>query len=138
MKRNEPVSRIMTTQIVTVHTGQRLSEVRTAMTDGTFHHVPVVSGKKLIGMLSATDLLRVTYEYGVDDRQNDTVLDHTVAIRELMTTTPVTLRDSGTIRDAVGILAEGRFHSLPVVDDAGDLVGLVTTTDLLRYLLEQY
>jgi CBS domain-containing protein len=138
MKRNEPVSRVMTTQIVTVHTGQRLSEVRKAMTDGKFHHVPVVSGKKLIGMLSATDLLRVTYEYGVDDRQNDTVLDHTVAIRELMTTTPVTLRDAGTIRDAVGILAEGRFHSLPVVDDAGDLVGLVTTTDLLRYLLEQY
>jgi CBS-domain-containing membrane protein len=138
MKRNEPVTRIMTTTVVTVHTGQRLSEVRKAMTDGRFHHVPVVSGKKLLGMLSATDLLRVTYEYGVDDRQNDTVLDHTVAIRELMTTTPITIRDTATIRDAVGILAEGKFHSLPVVNGDGELAGLVTTTDILRYLLEQY
>ena len=32
------------------------------MSEGGFHHVPVVSGKKLLGMLSATDLLRVTYE----------------------------------------------------------------------------
>lgn len=138
MKRNEPVTRIMTATVVTVHTGQRLSEVRKAMTDGRFHHVPVVSGKKLLGMLSATDLLRVTYEYGVDDRQNDTVLDHTVAIRELMTTTPITIRDTATIRDAVGILAEGKFHSLPVVNGDGELAGLVTTTDILRYLLEQY
>lgn len=138
MKRNEPVTRIMTATVVTVHTGQRLSEVRKAMTDGRFHHVPVVSGKKLLGMLSATDLLRVTYEYGVDDRQNDTVLDHTVAIRELMTTTPTTIRDTATIRDAVGILAEGKFHSLPVVNADGELAGLVTTTDILRYLLEQY
>jgi CBS domain-containing protein len=138
MKRNESITHLMTTRLVTVHTGQRLSEVRKAMTDGGFHHVPVVSGKKLIGMLSATDLLRVTYEYGVDERQNDVVLDHTVAIRELMTTTPITVKTSSTIRDAVGILAEGKFHSLPVVDDNGDLAGLVTTTDVLRYLLEQY
>lgn len=138
MKRNESITHIMTTELVTVHTGQRLSEVRKAMTEGRFHHVPVVSGKKLLGMLSATDLLRVTYEYGVDDRQNDAVLDHTVAIKELMTTAPVTLRHTSTIRDAVGVLAEGRFHSLPVVDENQELVGLVTTTDLLRYLLEQY
>lgn len=138
MKRNEHVSKIMTTEIVTVHTGQRLSDVRKAMTAGNFHHVPVVTGKKLIGMLSASDLLRVTYEFGIDDRQNDAVLDHTVAIRELMTATPVTLRPENTIRDAVALFAEGRYHSLPIVDTDGGLVGLVTTTDVLRYMLEQY
>jgi CBS-domain-containing membrane protein len=138
MKRNEPVSKIMTTTLVSVHVGQKLSEVRTAMTEGGFHHVPVVSGKKLLGVLSATDLLRVTYEYGVDPRQNDAVLDNTVGIEQLMTTEPVTLLRTATIRDAVVILAEGRFHSLPVVDENHHLVGLVTSTDLLRYLLDQY
>lgn len=138
MKRNESITHIMTTDIVTVHTGQRLSEVRKAMTEGRFHHVPVVSGKKLLGMLSATDLLRVTYEYGIDDRQNDAILDHTIAIKELMTATPVTVRQTSSIRDAVTVLAEGRFHSLPVVNENQELVGLVTTTDILRYMLEQY
>lgn len=43
-----------------------------------------------------------------------------------------------TVRDATEILAQGRFGSLRVVDDAGDLAGLVTTVDLLRYHLDQY
>ena len=40
--------------------------------------------------------------------------------------------------EAAKALADGSFHSLPVVEANGDLVGLVTTTDLIRYLLEQY
>lgn len=138
MKRNEPITHIMTTDVVTVHLGQKLSDVHKAMTTGGFHHVPVLNGKKLIGLLSTTDLLRVSYEYGTDPRQMDTVLDHTVSIEQLMQKYPVTLKKSQTVRDAVGVFAEGRFHSLPVVDEDENLLGLVTTTDVLRYMMEQY
>ena len=138
MRRNEKVSKIMTASPATVQSGQKLSEVSTLMRDGQFHHVPVVDGKKLVGMLTSTDLLRVSYEYGVDPRQTDTVLDHTTAITDLMKTEVVTLGENATVRDAVQILSEGKFHSLPIVNDAGELQGIVTTTDLLRYVMEQY
>lgn len=138
MKRNEPISTIMTTGAVTVHLGQKLSDVHKAMTEGGFHHVPVVSGRKLIGLLSTTDLLRVSYEYGTDPRQVDAVLDHTVTIEQLMRKYPVTLKKGQTVRDAVGVFAEGKFHSLPVVDEDDNLLGIVTTTDVLRYMMEQY
>ena len=42
------------------------------------------------------------------------------------------------MRSAAELLGEGTFHSLPVVDDEGRLQGLVTSTDVIRYLLAQY
>jgi len=138
MKRNERITHIMTEAPVTVQKGQKLSDVQKAMSDGGFHHVPVLDGKKLVGILSSTDLLRVSYEHGADPRQVGAVLDHTVSIEELMQTELVTLTESESVRDAVGHFAEGKFHSLPVVDGDGGLSGVVTTTDVLRYMQEQY
>lgn len=137
MKRNVPVSKIMTANPFTVHFGMKLTEVSRAIETQGFHHVPIVSGKKLLGMLSSTDLMRVTYDYGQDDRMTDAVLDHTHQIAELMTSHVVTIAPDESIRRAFELLAEGRFHALPVVD-GDELVGIVTSTDLLRYALEQY
>lgn len=137
MRRNEPVSHIMTKNPYAAHIGQKPSEVRDAMTKGGFHHVPVVNAGALVGMLTSTDLLRATYEVGTDDRMNDAVLDHTRSIEDLMEGDVQTLAPKDSIRSAFEILAEGRFHALPVVEE-GSLVGIVTTTDLLRYTLDQY
>lgn len=138
MRRNEKITKIMTKDPSTVHIHQKLSEVRAAMTEGGFHHIPVVSGKKLVGLLSSTDLLRVSYEYGQDLRQTNEVLDHTVSIEGLMTDNLLTLSPQQTIRDAVEVFATGKLHSLPVVNADGHLLGMVTTTDVLSYMLEQY
>jgi CBS domain-containing protein len=138
MKRNERITKIMTRCPVTVQVGQKLSDVQSRMSEGGFHHVPVVDGDRLVGILSSTDLLRVSYEHGSDPRQVGAVLDHTVSVRELMKAEPITLREDQTVRDAVGHFSKGAFHSLPVVDDAGHLTGMVTTTDVMHYMLEQY
>lgn len=108
--------------------GQELSDVHRAMTDGGFHHVPVVRGDKLVGIVSSTDLLRVSYEYGPDAH---------VTIEQLMKADPITLREDHQVRDAVEAFTSGVFHSLPVVDDEDTLVGLVTTTDVLRHVIEE-
>ena len=138
MKRNEPVSKIMTSDIQTVHTGQKLSEVRRMLADNPYHHVPVVSGDKLVGIITATDMLRLSLAiYGVDERAVDAMLDSQHTIESVMTKDVQTIGVKDTVRSAAEILGEGSFHSLPVVD-GGKLVGLVTSTDLIRYLLAQY
>lgn len=137
MRRNQPISHIMTSNPYVAHLGQKPSEVREAMSEGGFHHVPVTSGKKLVGMLTSTDLLRATYEVGQDDRMNDAVLDSTRSIQDLMVSDVIQVGPKDSIRSAFELLAEGRFHALPVVEDDA-LVGIVTTTDLLRYTLDQY
>ncbi len=139
MKRNVPISTIMSSDLFSVHTGQPLSEVRRLLAERPLHHVPVVSGKKLVGLISATDMLRLSFQaYGTDERTVDAVLDSQFSIDKVMTTRLVTLHHKRTIRDAAELLREGTFHSLPVVNDDGELVGIVTSTDLIRYHLDQY
>ena len=139
MKKNESITKVMTSDVRTVHTGQKLSEVRRLMGEASIHHVPVVSGKALVGILSSTDLMRLSVEtYGADERSMDAMLDHQFDIEAVMKSDPVTLTTKATVRDAAVILSEGTFHSLPIVDAEGALAGIVTSTDLIRYLLDQY
>ena len=138
MKPNEQVAKIMSSDPVTVHMHSSLSEVGKVMADGHFHHVPVVAGKKLLGMISATDMTRASYEYGSEGGNMTTVLDNTRTIEDLMQRGLVTVKPTDTIRHATEILAKDWFHALPVVQEDDELVGIVTTTDILRYMLEQY
>ncbi|MCA9715255.1 MAG: CBS domain-containing protein [Myxococcales bacterium] len=139
MKRNVPISSIMSTDIFSVHTGQAPSEVRRLLAERPLHHVPVVSGRTLVGLISATDMLKLSFQaYGTDARTVDAVLDNQFTIQQIMTTELVTLHRSRTIRDAAELLKDGSFHSLPIVDDDDALVGIVTSTDIIRYHLEQY
>jgi CBS domain-containing protein len=139
MKKNESITHIMSEAIKSVHTGQKLSEVRHMMTENGIHHVPVVSGSRLVGILSSTDLMKLSFGgYGGDERSLDAIMDHQFTIEDTMQKDVVTLKTSQTVRDAAEVLGEGNFHSLPVVDDSSNLKGIVTTTDLIRYLLAQY
>ena len=139
MKRNESVSHIMSTELVTVHLGNKLSEVHTLLRARKIHHVPVVDGRRFIGLLTASDLLRLSWgdPYALDPREIDVLLD-TQEIREVMQEDVKTILPGARIREAAQALADGSFHSLPVVDENGDLVWIVTSTDLIRYLLDQY
>ncbi len=139
MKRNEPINSIMTDAPTTVNVTHKLSEIRRLMSEQRIHHVPVVSGRKLLGLISATDMVRLSFSaYGADERAVDAMLDHEFSIEGVMNTELVTLTHSSTVRDAAARLRDGRFHSLPVVDGDGNLVGIVTTTDLIGYLHDQY
>lgn len=139
MKRNESVSHIMSTALFTAHEGMKLSEVRALLQSHKIHHAPVVRGTKFVGMITANDLLRFSYgdPYKQDPRMTDALLD-TQTIRDAMQEDIRTIAPGATVREATEALATGGFHALPVVDEAGDLVGLVTTVDVLRYFLAQY
>ena len=139
MKRNESIQKVMTKQLTTLHTAMKVSDARRAMAEQRCHHLPVVSGDELVGMISSTDLTKVDLAgWGSDRRSMDAVLDHQFTIKDLMTKEVVSLPLSAKVRDAAEILAEGRFHAVPVVNAQGGLEGIVTSTDLIRYLVEQF
>lgn len=139
MKRNESITHIMTSNPEYIQLGQPLSEARQKLATSAFHHLPVVDGKKVVGMFSNTDLLRLTFDAGnMDPRMMDAVLDHQMLLKDAMTSQPTTLKKSATVREAAELLSNGSLHGLPVVDDAQQLVGIVTTTDLVKYMLDQY
>lgn len=128
---------VLTSDPATVHPSQRLSVVRHAMIASGGHHVPVVDDGRFVGLVAPSDLLRVLPPdaYAKDPDALDRTLDR-VDLRKTMQEDVLTIPPEATVRDACEKLARGGFHCLPVVDGHGKLVGVVTTSDLIRALLE--
>ena len=137
MRGQEPVTGIMTTEVITVSIDTRLSEVRRLMGENAIHHLPVVDGRRLMGIISYADILELSYtEFVGDQKLRDQFLDERCTVSALMKSHVITVSSHATVRDAARALANGRIHSVSVVDGAGHLSGIVTTTDLIRYLLD--
>lgn len=139
MKHNDPISKIMSRNVITVHHGDPLSKVRGLVREHGVHHIPIVNGDQLVGIIAWSDILRVSFgdAFQTDERTVDATLDHTMTLEQVMKKDPVTLAETGTVREAAEILAKSDFHSLPIVN-GHKLVGMVTTTDLIKYLLDQF
>lgn len=129
----------MSTSVISIHHGEPVSQARKIMIESGVHHLPVVSGDELKGIISWSDLLRISFgdAFGADERAVDVTLDHTFTLEQVMSTDVITVTPQTTVHEAAEILCKGDFHCLPVVDD-GKLVGMVTSSDLLKYLAELY
>lgn len=135
---DKTVSFVMTADgLITVDVEDRLRQVRRLLTEYPIHHLPVLDGNKLVGIISPTDLLRlgIDVEEGGDD-MSESVWDG-LGVDKAMETSLVTLHPKDSLRRAAELLVKERFNSLPVVDELGELVGILTTRDLLRFMLEQ-
>jgi CBS domain-containing protein len=135
MTKREPIQSVMTSHPTYVQRSQPISEVYDLLDGAPFHHVPVLDGDKPVGMVSASDILRLVYDIdGSDDRMLRTMLDHQFNIDDAMTEELRTLTVTSSVYDAASMLSDGSLHSVLVVDDDGTLAGIVTSTDLVRYL----
>ncbi|WP_336067240.1 CBS domain-containing protein [Mesoflavibacter sp. CH_XMU1404-2] len=139
MKKRTPVSDIMTKKVIALRTSDDLEKAEGLFKKHHIRHIPVVSGKEVIGMLSYTDLLRISFADAIDDFADevDTVVYNMFTIEQVMAKKLITVSSDTTIKEVAEILAEKEFHALPVVDNE-ILVGIVTTTDLIKYLIDQY
>lgn len=139
MKKRTPVSEIMTENVITLNHTDDLDAAEAIFKQNKIRHLPVVSGDKIIGMLSYTDLLRISFVDAVDDHDEDVeaVVYNMFTIEQVMAKKLVSVTKDTTIKEVAEILAKKEFHALPVLDN-NKLVGIVTTTDLINYLIEQF
>ena len=138
MKHRFPVSQIMTKDVVKLTTKNTLFDAEKLFKEHNIRHLPVVSGNQLIGILSYSDLLRISFsELSDNEEKVDTTVYNAYTIEQVMAKNPVGVSPDQTVRDVTEILSKQSFHSLPVVEN-GELKGVITTTDLLKYFLEQY
>ncbi|HEX2736265.1 MAG TPA: CBS domain-containing protein [Polyangiaceae bacterium] len=136
------VSFVMTTdRLVTVDVTDRMSTACRLLSAGSIHHLPVLDGNKLVGIISTTDLLRAGIGIDADEDESPVLdvgqdeLDEALDIEGVMEKRLVTLHPKDTLRRAAELFAEASFNSLPVVDEEGELIGILTMRDLLRYIL---
>ena len=136
-EKKTPVSKIMSNDIITVNKTQSIREVSDIIEDKNIRHVPVVSGDKVIGMLSKVDLQKISFVNSYDNDGLTTAMYDNLNIEQVMTKDVKVVQKSDTIYEVATILSKNEFHSLPVVEEER-LVGIVTTTDLIKYLVDQY
>ncbi len=139
MKKNVPVSKIMTKDLVTLTTIDDLVTAEELFKKHKIRHIPVVEGTSILGILSYTDLLRISFADAVDEQEEsvDTMVYNMFTISQVMARDVISVSSKTTIKEVAKFLAKKEFHALPVVDDE-KLVGIVTTTDLINYLLDLY
>lgn len=133
-----PVSDIMTKDLIVLNPAQSLYEAEALFKKHKIRHIPVVESKKLLGILSHSDLLRISFADLTDEEDYvESVVYDMYTIDQVMAKAPLTVNADATVKEVAEVLSQQSFHSLPVVEN-DELVGIVTTTDLINYMLKQF
>lgn len=138
MKKREPVSHIMTSHVQSVREEDSLQEVVEVFRKYKIRHLPVTKGGLISGMISSTDVNRLTFGRLFENQDGaDEAILQMLKVPQIMTSKIRTVRADTSIKEVAEIFASEHFHALPVTEGE-QLKGIVTTTDVIRYLLEQY
>ena len=137
MTKDMLIKDVMTTQLITIESTGSLESARQIFEKNQIRHIIVIDGDKLVGILSNHDLLRVSFgdTYGDDQTTVDDAIVNMLTVKDVMRHDPIFISPDSSIEDAIFVLLNRRFHSLPVVDN-NKVVGIVTTTDFLKLLIE--
>jgi predicted transcriptional regulator len=128
------VREIMMGSPVTLGPDDTLDLANDVISLGRIRHIPIVENGKLVGLLSERDLIGAAANqvFGLKQKTRSALLK-TVLIKTIMKKHLLTVAPETEIKDAAHLMAAKKVGCLPVLSE-GALVGLVTTTDVLRYV----
>jgi CBS domain-containing membrane protein len=128
------VKEIMMGSPVTLGPNDSLDLASDVISLGRIRHIPVLEKGRLVGLISERDLMGAAAHriFGLKQKNRSALLK-SVAIKEVMKKRVLTMAPDTPIKEAARMMAEKKIGCVPVVSE-GNLVGLVTTTDILRYV----
>ena len=135
MKDKVLVSEFMTRCLITVSPNTTLDKAHDIFEKNSIHHLPVVDGEILVGMISKIDIYKITHCINLfrsksNEEYNEKLLRSLLA-EEIMTKDVVVLSPDDTASQAAALFSQNKFHALPVVENE-KLVGIVSTLDLIE------
>ncbi|PYF81144.1 acetoin utilization protein AcuB [Marinomonas alcarazii] len=125
---------IMVQKVICVDMDERLPQVRHIMETNGFHHLPVTDNGKLVGIISDRDLLRLISPFidSVSEQARD--LDTlNRAAHQVMTRQPITVKAETPVEEIVAWLKRVDISCLPVTDDEGYVIGIISWRDLVSH-----
>jgi CBS domain-containing protein len=125
---NEQIRSIMTKAPVTVSPESTLSDVLDLFKKRRVHHLPVTKNNKLVGLVTTYDLWKFN--------QQQENYKH-IHVSEVMSTNLCKISPIDKVGTAAELLMDKRFHALPVVNLRGELKGIVTSFDIMKYTLNK-
>ncbi|MFI5420244.1 MAG: cyclic nucleotide-binding/CBS domain-containing protein [Nitrososphaerales archaeon] len=118
-----PVESLMSKKLVTVETSATAFDVSREMLDHDIGCILVLEKKKLAGIVTKSDILREAVMKRLDPQK--------IVVTELMTRPVVTIGSDRSLADASALMSKHNITKIPVLS-GGQLVGIITSTDLVR------
>lgn len=144
------VSEVMTSPAIAVSREARVEELLALWKEHPVSGFPVMDGERVVGMVSESDL--VYRDRPLKPPAFLTILDAVIPLEvpnhlreeikktvgskvgDLMSTPAITIGPEADVSEAASLLVDRKIDSLPVVDAAGKLVGIISRTDIVRTL----
>ncbi len=128
---------LMTVNVFVLNTTDSVSKAWKMMHEYKVRHLPIVNSGQLVGMISITDLIRlnsaVTNTFEIPKTLNDEF--GLLEVSNIMTRRVISVSPDEPIEEVSKHLIENEYHAMPV-ETNGLLVGIITTTDLIKYLTD--
>jgi acetoin utilization protein AcuB len=126
------VKDFMSTEVVTVDTSTTLQEATSIMVSKRIRHLPVVDQGKVVGILSDRDLRMMVSDL-VNPEERRQYMQSTLVGAHA--SSPVsTATEQTPVSQVAKTFVEDRIGCLPIVDENENLIGIVTQTDLLKWI----
>ena len=135
-RRPSPISEIMTTHLYAVQEHEPVSRACAIMAEYHLRHVPVLRGRRLVGLISHRDLCRAMPSSLLEATEHKAhgFIDSLARVEDVMIRAPRTMRPEDTMKSALEVLIETKYGCLPIVGDHDELVGIITSHDMLLFL----
>jgi len=138
MNKMRPVAEIMVDNLITVSQNDPLKVIYEIFQTENIHHLPVVEGKNLVGMISKSDMLffldgKIHEDQSIYAKTVEKIRLTRFTAGEIMTKNLVTMDTTDPIRTAINLFTINKFHAIPILKD-GLLEGIVTPLDLIAAL----
>ena len=129
------IDEIMTKKVIALGEGEPFSRVEEIFRESHIRHLPIVDGKfRLVGIITQRDLYRIQSPRCDEDGNwfyDKEALDSHI-LKHVMTKNPMTLRSDNTVAEALLLMVDKKYGSIPIVDKDNILCGIITQIDILK------
>jgi CBS domain-containing protein len=116
---------LMTKALITISPAAKIKDAVALMQKHNIHHIPLTIDSKLTGMISQRDI-----------PENMAEFEREIRLDKVMSKMVVATSESTPVRHVAEVFLNENINSLPVVDDAFIVTGIITHRDILRWLLK--
>jgi acetoin utilization protein AcuB len=126
----------MSKNVITVDADDSMHAAMKLMKENDIRMLPVMRKGKLVGIVTDRDLKRASASDATTlDVHELLYLVSQIKVKNIMTANPITVPQNYTVEETAEVLLKNKISGVPVVDQNGEIAGLITQTDLFRLLI---
>jgi len=130
------VKKWMSKDVITVDENEAMSNATKLMKENSIRMLPVLKKNKLTGVITDRDLKRASASDATTLEVHELLyLLTNIKVKSIMTKKPITLHHDFTVEESAEVLLENKISGAPVVDDKGQVVGVITQVDIFKVLI---